>query len=338
MFLNKKFLFYFILLVLVFSLTPINLIKANYTFVFNNNLSYGMVHPDVQKLQQFLNAYGFTVAVSPFVGSFGKEITTFGALTKTATTLFQRLNNLVSDGIVGPATREVINKKINNFKIQSAGCISSFGFSATTGFPCKLSGSISNNVATPVDPIEIAAFDSITDVDGGTTSSPTYADAAAIIAVLPITVTANTGAVTVPVITWVDTDTYNSATVGSYTFTAILGAIPAGFLNTGNFTATVEVVVGYNSISIIGSGQQPGGWGSGTDMNRISGKNWALTITLVDGLIKFIANGGWVINWGGAGFPSGTATLSGSNIPSTAGTYDATFDTSTGVYNFQPAI
>ena len=71
MFLNKKFLFYFIFLVLVFSLTPINLVKANYTFVFNNNLSYGMVHPDVQKLQQFLNAYGFTVAVSPFVGSFG---------------------------------------------------------------------------------------------------------------------------------------------------------------------------------------------------------------------------------------------------------------------------
>jgi len=60
---------------------------------------------------------------------------------------------------------------------------------------------------------------------------------------LPATATANASAVTVPVTTWVDTDTYDPLTAGSYTFTATLGAIPAGFANTGAHTATVEVVI-----------------------------------------------------------------------------------------------
>ena len=70
------------------------------------------------------------------------------------------------------------------------------------------------------------------------------------IAALPVTATANAAAVTVPVTTWVDTDTYNPAVAGSYTFTATLGAIPAGFANAGAFTATVEVVVASDPGSI----------------------------------------------------------------------------------------
>jgi hypothetical protein len=91
--------------------------------------------------------------------------------------------------------------------------------------------------------VEITAFDTIADVDAGTTGSPTYANAAEVIAALPTDVTANSNAVTVPVTTWVDTDNYNPEVAGSYTFTATLGAIPAGFANTGGHTATVEVVV-----------------------------------------------------------------------------------------------
>ena len=96
--------------------------------------------------------------------------------------------------------------------------------------------------AAAVD-VEITAFDAIANVNAGKAGSATYADATAVIAVLPINVTANSNAVTVPVTTWVDTDSYDPAVAGSYTFTATLGAIPAGFANTGGYTATVEVVV-----------------------------------------------------------------------------------------------
>jgi len=93
-------------------------------------------------------------------------------------------------------------------------------------------------------PTEITSFDAILDVDGGAAGAGAiYADAAAVIAALPLTATASPGAVVVPVTTWVDTDTYDVNTAGSYTFTATLGAIPPGYANTGGFTATVEVVL-----------------------------------------------------------------------------------------------
>ena len=97
-------------------------------------------------------------------------------------------------------------------------------------------------VAAAAD-VEITAFDAIANVDAGKAGSAIYADAAAVIAALPTDVTANSNAVTVPVTAWVDTDSYDPAVAGSYTFTATLGAIPAGFANTGGYTATVEVVV-----------------------------------------------------------------------------------------------
>jgi hypothetical protein len=95
----------------------------------------------------------------------------------------------------------------------------------------------------PAPDVEITSFDTIPDLNGGTTKSATYSDATAIQAALPATVTANSGTVTVPVISWIDTATYNPLIAGSYTFTTALGAIPSGFLNTGDYTATVEVII-----------------------------------------------------------------------------------------------
>lgn len=94
--------------------------------------------------------------------------------------------------------------------------------------------------------IEITEFDAIANVDGGTVADPTYADANAVKAALPTTVTATfeDGVVaTVPVSAWVDTDTYNAGAAASYTFTATLGTLPKPFANTAAVTATVEVVV-----------------------------------------------------------------------------------------------
>lgn len=94
--------------------------------------------------------------------------------------------------------------------------------------------------------IEIAEFDEIDDIDGGTTADPVFEDADAVKAALPDYVTATfEGGIkaTVPVTAWVDTDTYNAAAAASYTFTATLGPIPLPFANTAEVTATVDVVV-----------------------------------------------------------------------------------------------
>jgi heme-binding NEAT domain protein/Leucine-rich repeat (LRR) protein len=97
---------------------------------------------------------------------------------------------------------------------------------------------------TPVsEVVDITGFEPIADLDGGTVAAPVYADAEAVRAALPATVTiAGTGD-TVSVSSWEDTDSYNPATAGSYIFTATLGEIPAGYANPDNLTATAEVVV-----------------------------------------------------------------------------------------------
>jgi len=100
-----------------------------------------------------------------------------------------------------------------------------------------------DNVSIEYENVEITGFDAIPDVNAGIAGEADYADAEEVQAILPADVTANSGAVTVPVISWTDTDGYDPDTAGSYTFTAVLGTIPAGYANTGGYTAEVEVVV-----------------------------------------------------------------------------------------------
>ncbi len=62
------------------------------------------------------------------------------------------------------------------------------------------------------------------------------------------------------------------------------------------------------------------GWNSDQDMTWNAEKHcWCATITLTDGTIKFRANDGWDINFGGN---PDNLSAGGDNIPVTAGTYD----------------
>ncbi len=76
--------------------------------IFTRNLSLNTIHPDVKKLQQFLNANGYVLA-STGPGAPGKETTIFGPVTKTAVMKFQTNNGIPATGYVGPLTRTRIN-------------------------------------------------------------------------------------------------------------------------------------------------------------------------------------------------------------------------------------
>lgn len=78
-------------------------------YLLNRTLKLGVTGDDVRALQVFLNNLGYILAkIGP--GSPGKETTKFGLLTKVAVMKFQKDNDLIPDGVVGPKTREMINR------------------------------------------------------------------------------------------------------------------------------------------------------------------------------------------------------------------------------------
>jgi 1,4-alpha-glucan branching enzyme len=105
-----------------------------------------------------------------------------------------------------------------------------------------------------------------------------------------------------------------------------------GAYNFQNLNAAV-----YNTVGLIGSGTSQG-WNSSTAMtaNANDPHQWTLaSISLTQGEVKFRANDSWDVNWGGSGFPGGTAFQNGQNIPVVAGNYEVTFNDVTGEYFFR---
>jgi starch-binding outer membrane protein SusE/F len=116
------------------------------------------------------------------------------------------------------------------------------------------------------------------------------------------------------------------------------------------FFAVLMMAFGANAqvTSVALVGEAAGGWPGDpgnpgpTDIHQMTstdGVNWTLEgITLTTatsgGGVKFRANNAWTTNWGAAEFPSGTGVANGPNILCIAGTYDVTFNSDTGVYNF----
>lgn len=124
--------------------------------------------------------------------------------------------------------------------------------------------------------------------------------------------------------------------------TAVAGStnpipVPAGYYNVTFNKTTLAYSFTVTPVAIIGSAT-PNGWTTETPMNTTdNGVNFTLSnITLTDGEAKFRSNNTWngSPNWGATDFPSGTATVSGPNIPVVAGTYDVSFNRTTGAYSF----
>ena len=92
-------------------------------------------------------------------------------------------------------------------------------------------------------------------------------------------------------------------------------------------------------VSITGSAT--GGWGDGFDFDLATtdGVSYSrANFELITGECKFREGNSWTVNWGGAEWPTGVATLGGANIPSVPGFYDISFNKVTGDYNFAPAL
>jgi len=97
----------------------------------------------------------------------------------------------------------------------------------------------------------------------------------------------------------------------------------------------------FANIGILG-GSTVTGWASDTDMVTTDGITYTLNNVVIsvpdtDPGVKFRQDDGWTVNWGSAGFPTGTGTQGGANIPATNGTWDVTFNITTGAYTFVPA-
>jgi len=87
------------------------------------------------------------------------------------------------------------------------------------------------------------------------------------------------------------------------------------------------------SIGIVGDFSS---WGNDVVMSSSDNTNFTLSnyTFLVSGSVKFRQDAAWTNNWGSTSFPGGVGTPGGSNIPVPAGTYDITFNITTGAYMF----
>lgn len=109
--------------------------------------------------------------------------------------------------------------------------------------------------------------------------------------------------------------------------------------NSKTLEYTFAIIRPYTAIGIIGSAT-PGGWDVDTDMEQDATDPliWKLRIKLLDGELKFRADNDWIVNWGSGDFPSGIGEQDGANIPIVAGDYKITFNTLSGVYNFEAVV
>ena len=87
------------------------------------------------------------------------------------------------------------------------------------------------------------------------------------------------------------------------------------------------------SVGIVGDAV--GDWNNDVVLSTSDNITYTLSnYTFSGGSAKFRQDGNWTVNWGTNAFPSGTGTQGGANIPVVAGTYNVTFDRTTGSYTF----
>jgi hypothetical protein len=113
----------------------------------------------------------------------------------------------------------------------------------------------------------------------------------------------------------------------------VAGIYDVSFNRTTRAYSFTPVVTGFDAISI--SGTAGPGLNADTAMLTVDGVNYTLNdCALTAGTLIFRKNNSSAVTWGSASFPSGTATQGGAAIEVTPGTYDISFNKTTGAYTF----
>ena len=104
----------------------------------------------------------------------------------------------------------------------------------------------------------------------------------------------------------------------------LFGFIFLIILSTNSYSQSVGIV-----------GDAVGTWDNDVVLSTSDNITYTLSnYTFSGGSAKFRQGGNWTVNWGTNAFPSGTGTQGGANIPVVAGTYNVTFNRTTGSYTF----
>lgn len=102
--------------------------------------------------------------------------------------------------------------------------------------------------------------------------------------------------------------------------------------NTGEFSFS------YPSIGILGTALN-GYLANDIDLTTTNGFSYSISnVVMTSGTVKFRKDDLWTSNWGSSGFPTGTGTQNGDEIPVTAGTYTISFEKSSGNYAFSNSL
>ena len=105
------------------------------------------------------------------------------------------------------------------------------------------------------------------------------------------------------------------------------------------FSFLFSVVFGLFSSQSIGLVGDFNSWKNDVVLATTDNITYTKTVTFsVSGGAKFRQDGAWTTSWGANAFPSGKGTQNGANIPVPAGTYNVTFNRTTGEYNFASTI
>jgi hypothetical protein len=147
---------------------------ASAAYMHTTLLKMGQSSSQVMSLQQTLNTGGFLVSTTG-AGSPGMESMYFGTKTKAAVMAFQAAKGLTVDGIVGAQSGAALAAMTGGSVSLPAGCLSTSGYSTTTGLPCTSTG----NTSLPAGCTSTAGYspttgtkcDSTTGSTGGSTSN-----------------------------------------------------------------------------------------------------------------------------------------------------------------------
>ena len=117
--------------------------------------------------------------------------------------------------------------------------------------------------------------------------------------------------------------------------------VPNGTFNISFNKNTGEYNFANTAVGMIGVGSPSGSWGSDAVMNTTDAVTYTImNAVITGGSMKFRDNASWTYQFGTDGgantntFPSGTAIPNGNDMLTVSGTYNITFNRTTGQYNF----